>query len=197
MAASSTLLRHTGVRQQLEAGVQRFGDGGTEGVEVDWRVGAHTVERENPNPNPNRVVDGGEGCGQSHECHLVVVPGGESGSGAAQTPHVLVPPKAAVHFVSLPLDSSVGHLHLHQSPLLHLPVRASRHVGGTQQLPAVKPVRVIGVQLTMLHQLSLCVVVGQLDLSVGSVQVQLEFTWERTNITQLVGTALTLHTLWT
>lgn len=113
------------------------------------------------------------------------MPGEEAGSRAAQTPRCVVPAQAAVCLGAFPLDAMVGHAHLHEATPLHLPEAAGGDGGSAQQLQAVvEAVGVVSRGLVVVHQLSLGVIVGQLDLAVGRVWVQFKLAgdwvcWER------------------
>ena len=122
-------------------------------------------------------VGAGGGGGGGDVCGFVIVPHGVTDSiGADQTPRLIVPPKQALVSVSFPADSSVSHRYVDSAAPLHLPVTATSQTITTQQLrPVVKSVWMIGIRLILLHMGHQLVVVGQFDLLVHCVCVELEF----------------------
>lgn len=150
-----------------------------EGVEVDGRVGGHSVEGQDAGRtvhiHSHSVRDGGGR--ERDECLCVVVPHRVKVIGAAQTPGLVVPSEPAGLLVAFPSDSSESHRDIHLSVPLHLPVTATAQTISAQQLTEdVESVGLVGIRLLLVHQLHLPVAVGQPEVPVCGDRVECEVT---------------------
>ena len=157
-----------------EARVQRLAEAGLEPMQ-QAHAAADAVEGQDPrgvvkiHPYPGRMRAG-------HVLVHPVVPGGVTRVGAEQAPRLVVIAQQAERALALAADALVGHADGELPAPLDLPVEAATGQGlSAQHLgEAVEALRGVAVWLQVPRADHLLVAVGEMQLPVGRVGVQLQ-----------------------
>lgn len=115
------------------------------------------------------------GWGERDYFFSIVVPDRVTTVCALQTPRLMIPSKPTHSIVSSPV-SPVSDPNGNPSPPLNFPIATSCHTIPAQQLMAGESLWMIRIWLLFLHGGHLSVVVGQFEVSVCCVWIQLQFT---------------------